>query len=117
MVVAKMFVVRQGANWQENYPQDGEREYCDYFGDLGNETSISEDCPFREVECRSKIRSEDGAHMVHNESLKSAYESDPEIEHCDYPSMNNMRKKLLLSSSCVFAREHWMTPKMSQREI
>lgn len=62
-------------------------EYWVYFGRLGEETSIFEGYPFPEVEYRLEIRSEDGAHMVHNESLKSAYESDLEIEHCGHPSM------------------------------
>lgn len=102
MVVEKMFVVCQGVNWQENYFQDGEREYCDYFGDFGNEMSIFEDCLFCEVECRLKICFEDGVYMVYNELLKFVYELDLEIEYCDYFFMNNMRKKLLLLSLCVF---------------
>lgn len=82
-----MFGVRQDANWQKNYPVNGAGEYWVYFGRLGEETSIFEGYPFPEVEYRLEIRSEDGAHMVHDESLMSAYESDLEIEHCGHPSM------------------------------
>lgn len=85
--MGEMFGVRQDANWQKNYPEDGERKYWVYFGRLEEETSIFEGYPFPEVECRLEIRFEDAAHMVHNESLKSAYGSDLKIEHCGHPSM------------------------------